>query len=353
VSSKRAPSLALLAFLIAGCGGSGGGDTAPYAELRGTSDPSGLLVSSGGKTIVGASQFGSATWNARGAGRLTTTTDGYQIASFAAISANGSTYVGQGAVAGESTSVPILVNHGNVAPLATPVGGTDARALGVSDDGRTVLVTAHGGSPFLTYVRHDSDAPIPLDGVGLFAQTLSGDGNVVVGSFGARATRWVGAGSAEFLLPSDGDSYALATSFDGSVVVGASKVDDASSTPYIAFRWTPGGGPQDLGLLAGHAQSHAIGVSRNGHTIVGNAWLSSGNEHTLDAEEPFVWTEGTGLVALKDLVAWTGEPWGGLQQNEVTAISPDGRVVVGTSRSTDTISGIVGWRIVLPASILP
>jgi probable HAF family extracellular repeat protein len=123
-------------------------------------------------------------------------------------------------------------------------------------------------------------------------------------------------------------SSAHDVSADGSVVVGVAR---DSNGFYRPFRWTPGGGMQDLGTLGGR-HGEAMQVSPNGATIVGTAstvnssasanitsegFLSLNNNHRY---HPFRWTQGSGMQDLGTLGGCCG--WG-------NSVSADGGVVVG------------------------
>lgn len=120
-------------------------------------------------------------------------------------------------------------------------------------------------------------------------------------------------------------SHALATDFDGSIVVG----EGSTKNPREAFRWSTSTGMQGMGDLPGGFDfSTATGV-RNG-TIVG---YSSSTDIAIEA---FRWTESTGMVGL-------GVIPGGQGSSGASAVSADGQVIVGTSSSPNSGSEAFRW----------
>jgi probable HAF family extracellular repeat protein len=127
-------------------------------------------------------------------------------------------------------------------------------------------------------------------------------------------------------------SSAHDVSADGSVVVGLAQ---DSNGFYRPFRWTPGGGMQDLGTLGGR-HGEAQRVSPNGATIVGTASTVNSSEsgyidsagflllHTNNRYHPFRWTQGSGMQDLGTFGGCCG--W-------ANGVSADGGVVVGWARN--------------------
>ena len=221
---------------------------------------------------------------------------------------------------------------------------------------------------------------IPL-GVENQARAVSDDGSVVVGvynqdRYGTQAFRWTYEGGAQYLgdLPGgDSQSYGLAVSGDGSIVVGQGLPDSGKE----AFRWTAATGMVGLGdLPGGNPISTALGISSDGTTIVGTSWGSDGieavrweggaappiglgaltygpngqaNDASADGTvivgsdyartpqtgpEAFRWTQATGMVGLGDA------PGGGCC-SEAEGVSDDGSVIVGRAWSG---SGVLAMR---------
>lgn len=121
-------------------------------------------------------------------------------------------------------------------------------------------------------------------------------------------------------LPGKGGSNLMDLSPDGGVAVGST---DAT---YLAYRWTPAGGLDGLGVLVkgGRSTSQAWGVSMGGKTVVGRSFSHS------QGEEAFRWTEENGMRGLGDLVHGTVLT-NGRFASQANAVSDDGKVVVGQS----------------------
>jgi len=200
--------------------------------------------------------------------------------------------------------------------------------------------------------------------------------NTVVGSFmpgegsgGAaiwftpKQIRWLGATDPGF---SEGEAYAIN---DSGMVVGFGRATGGSVTH--AFRWTPGGGMQDLGDLPGGLDgSQAYDVNEAGQ-IVGNGWSESGGRAVLwnangsmldlgvlpgddghlfydafdinnlgevigwtsgSAVIHFLWTAGSGMVRIIDVID-PSDPWYQRLQSGDSKISVydlnDAGVIVG------------------------
>jgi uncharacterized membrane protein len=169
------------------------------------------------------------------------------------------------------------------------------------------------------------------------ARAVSEDGTTVIGSaaspesapFGnLEAFRW----RAETGMQGLGDlggthefgSDAGGVSADGGVVVGTAKSVHAYSAPFQfgdeAYRWTPAGGMQGLGFLAGHNGSGASDVSRDGSVIVGGSALVT-PAGDVRGNEAFRRTEADDMVGLGTLP--------GFDRSSAHHVSADGSVVTG------------------------
>jgi probable HAF family extracellular repeat protein len=146
------------------------------------------------------------------------------------------------------------------------------------------------------------------------------------GPFGAtnHAFRWTPAGGLQDLGLTTGDeSIALAISADGSVVVGEAR--DGSGF-WRAFRWTAATGMQDIGTLGG-PESAAYAVNKDGSVIVGTS-LTSGSTGSNHA---FRWTATTGIQDLRSLLDTAGvhgaDNW--VSIDTANGVSADGTLIVG------------------------
>jgi len=252
-----------------------------------------------------------------------------------AISADGSTVVGQGTSA-SAVQAFRWTQAGGMENLGSLAGGTTtSSALGTSADGSVVVgrsLSASGTQSFRWTQAGGmvglGDLPGGPSSLLSLAQGSSGDGNVLAGAGQSAsdggAYRWTQAGGMVDLgaLPGESWSGATAISTDGGVIVGRSGSE--------AFRWTEGGGMQGLGdLLGGSNFSYAYAVSGDGQVVAGLANSGLGTE-------AFRWLEGGAMVGLGDLP-------GGAYNSAAYATSQDGSVVVGRGNYTGSDSDAFIW----------
>jgi probable HAF family extracellular repeat protein len=133
--------------------------------------------------------------------------------------------------------------------------------------------------------------------------------------------------------PPDSDGgWAAGVSADGSVVVGAAY---NAAGQQRAFRWTYSTGMEDLGTPPDSDGGWAAGVSADGSVVVGTACISSS---IIAASVPraFRWTRAMGMEDLT--LTYAHLLTDGSVLEEVRAISPSGRYIVGNGRNATT------WR---------
>lgn len=215
-----------------------------------------------------------------------------------------------------------------------------SEALGVSPDGASVVGYAlMPGAVSRPFHWRDSTGMVALPDLaggaeGARASGISGN-NVIVGQswgvFGLEAVRWID-GVAVGLGDLEGGGFqssATAIAPNGSGVVGYSW----SARGFEAFLWRPGdlfdirnpndpGGMIALGDLEGGAfDSLALGVSDGGWVV--------GRGTTADGHEAFLWTPNEGMRRLADVLTAQGASLHGWTLTSATAISRDGRTIVG------------------------
>jgi probable HAF family extracellular repeat protein len=160
------------------------------------------------------------------------------------------------------------------------------------------------------------------------AAAVSADGSMVAGG----DNWWKTSGQTGIFGPfpeQQDQTQAFGLSPDGQVAVGAAiKGSDPFGPTSHAFRWTPSGGLQDLGLTTG-TQSSANAISANGLVIVGQATDSNGFWRA------FRWTASTGIQDIGTL--------GGPMSN-ATAVNMDGSVIVGNSLTTSSSGSSHAFR---------
>lgn len=225
-------------------------------------------------------------------------------------------------------------------------GGVDSTALGVSDDGLTVVGGSESASGTEAYRWTESGGMVGLGslGGGNFFSIAAGvsDGGVVVGTTttgaeSSRGFRWTPPSGPMTVLNNFSCGFgclapdvatAHAISGDGQVVVGAGADGPFLGDPYVeAARWTGGGtGISALGHLSGGGDaSDSFAVSNTGGVIVGQSDSSSGNQG-------FVWNGSLNALAAIN----AGNP-----QTTAMAISSDGSVVAGAANSAPSGTAVV------------
>ena len=122
-------------------------------------------------------------------------------------------------------------------------------------------------------------------------------------------------------------SQALGVSRDGSTVVGTSI---NGQEHFEAFAWTASTGMVGLGFLPGSSVvSSATGVSADGSTVVGSSENAAGHN------EAFIWTAANGMVGLGILP--------GYSFSAATGVSADGSTIVGWSGNSQGHSEAFIW----------
>lgn len=239
------------------------------------------------------------------------------------LSGDGSTAVGYAWTSGTTTRPFRWTAAGGYEDLGNlGVDSSNGRAYDVSFDGSVVVgqsSTTNGTSAFRwTAVGGMQALPIYQ------ALSTSDDGSVAVGM----NIRWTAPGQIDYLGFLGGNNYtsAYGVSADGQVVVGFS---ETSPSRYAhAFRWTPAGGIQDLGVTNG-TESLAWGVSPDGSVVHGEARDQVGYWRA------FRWTSSLGMRDMGTL----GGP-----MSTAHAASANGSVIVGKSLINSTSSSLRAFR---------
>jgi probable HAF family extracellular repeat protein len=131
------------------------------------------------------------------------------------------------------------------------------------------------------------------------------------------------------------ESEARAASYDGSTVVGTSKVDDPNNpTKSVkqAFIWEDGvmTGLGFLGEAEGVFESKATGVSADGSVVVGESKTAAG-------KEAFVWTaESSEMRSLREVIEEDlGIDLTGWTLNKPPVMSADGETMIALATNPD------------------
>jgi probable HAF family extracellular repeat protein len=226
-----------------------------------------------------------------------------------------------------------------------------SKANGVSSNGSIIVGGSSSASGFQAFRWTQ---PGGMEGLGFLegttssgASAISADGTTIVGTattanFIREAIRWtsedgmVGLGD----LPGGRfDSKANAVSSAGTTIVGQSRSSGIGSDVWEAFQWTPDAEMVGLGFLPGGFFSKANAVSFDGTMIVGQAGTGA-------SDAAFVWDATNGMQPLELLLSNLGVDLAGWTLTTATAVSADGRTIVGWGTNPDRLTE--AWIVVIP-----
>ncbi|HOA50730.1 MAG TPA: PEP-CTERM sorting domain-containing protein [Thermogutta sp.] len=224
-------------------------------------------------------------------------------------------------IAGQSTSHAFVADtHGLVTLIEDFPGGDGYHvAYDISNDGKTIVGMGTSEVGYQAFRQVDGG---PLEPVGpllsgsnplSYAQAISGDGRVVVGGFTSNravpqtsAFRWTEQSGTEYLPylhSNDINNWAGDISYDGKVIVGRTSPNGGGTGE--ATLWTENS-VRGLGFLPGNYQdSYAHAVSGDGSIVVGSSRTSdiwSPNGQWIGLEA-FIWTEQQGMRPLKEVLS--------------------------------------------------
>jgi uncharacterized membrane protein len=259
---------------------------------------------------------------------------------------------------------------GPLVPNAVPCDHSSNLATATSADGRVVVGSGYYGTnpadpcelySAFRWQESTGYALMPTqDGTYTRAHNVSADGRVVVGVDSAlsglwRGVKWVD-GRQEFIRGPLGNVVsAWAVNHDGMVIAGSGCTFDLPRQPPSAWRWTASGGvtchtaepPPWVRWVRGNSyNTYIYAVSDDGRVMGGNIQfdLAAGDE------ESVVWFDGE-PVYLRDYLRANGYPDAfedHANTGRITAISPDGRVLVGHNGGLFGAINRNGFIVILP-----
>jgi probable HAF family extracellular repeat protein len=308
----------------------------------------GWVCANGQPSCTSSSTVQAYRWTAAGRYKVLGSRGSSDFFGAGAVSNDGSVIVGEHALPNKFDAFRWTAAHGMVRlpmNIASAVTADGAMVTGGDNWWKTSGQTGIFG-PFPG--EQDQTSAFGLSGT---AQAPVAVGAAIKGSGGNGPTfhafRWTPTGGLQDLGVTTGsESFATAISGNGLVIVGEAR--DASGF-WRAFRWTASTGMQDIGTVGG-PESAAFAVNFDGTVIVGTSLTSSGS----GSNDAFVWTATTGMQDLKTVLqavgVHTADKWVSL--TTVDGISTDGTVIVGYGLNPRTNAFPFGqwepFRVVLP-----
>lgn len=327
----KTPIVALLAVIATGCTfPSGQAQSLTWlGTLESGATSSAWGVSADGTVVTGIGDFGGINrafrWTASEGMNQIGTLGGVESYGWG-ISADGRVIVGQSRhTSGQLRAFRWTASGGmqQIAQGLHDLGATASQANAASADGSVIVGYASMAGGNVAF-RWANPFTLRLD-TGTEGRGVSADGQYMVGyttvSGRRRAMRWHDNFGIQTLGTLGTDfSTAFGVSADGNTVVG---IFADTGSPPSAFRWTPTSGMQDLGHLGApnYRNSLARAVSANGNIVVGYSYSNVGEYRA------FRWTVSGGLENLNQ--TYSAQLTGGSYLITATALSPDGRYIVG------------------------
>jgi len=224
-----------------------------------------------------------------------------------------------------STDGSVIAGHAKLASGEYVYRWTEATGITKLVPGSQAFVSGNGS----TVVGLDTS---PADGAHIFRWTsatgavdlglfkssgigdLSRDGTTIVGNNDKGAFLWTSSDGNKLISTSGDSGSANAVTGDGRFVVGSYW----TGSDRVPFTWKR---PQDFAKLDVGALtfSEAIGVTNDGSVIIGTGSQSS-----------WVWTSADGVRMLPDILTAKGVDVSGYYSFQVTDISDDGTIIVGS-----------------------
>ena len=234
-------------------------------------------------------------------------------------------------------------------PNSVPCQNEWSGASKTSGDGRVVVGLARNGCTYAHAFRWEEstgmvDLGSLVDGRSTYGLGVSADGRVVVGyqeraDGNRQGTRWVD--RRQELIPSDSRLWdtgtARAANHDGSIVVGQ-ECHLTDPLQQAAWIWTSQGGTRCLEAprrMSSGPERVTVAVTANGTSDDGRVVAGGQGVIGTTDSEAIVWIDGVGSY-LKDYLQSKGvgnvfDRW--INTGEITAVSPDGRTLVGYGAS--------------------
>jgi probable HAF family extracellular repeat protein len=244
---------------------------------------------------------------------------------------------------------------GSIVPNAQPCDALLSSSYDANDDGSVIVGLAWNGCSVARAFRWEEATGMrdlgTLTGQSTRANAVSGDGRVVVGwevhPTGPRlGAKWVDGRQEMIAGPGGPVGEAFETNRDGSLILGTNCNFNNLTGPPTGWTWTQAGGVQCFPVerppwVFPRHYSVLMQATSNDGRVMGGAYSFG-----LDSES-LIWLDGQSFF-LRDYLRANGLPSafeGWINTGFVTAISPDGRTLVGYGAGPRTFQG---YMVVLP-----